>query len=246
LRYACDQRGACRKVVGDRCSGDSECLSERCVEGTCACTLCLYPEILDLGSLQVGTTHPSSLVIRNRGAAEEGPVDIVLAAGSSGFVVDPALSPGCRGSFASGQTCGLSFQVGPGPWSRSAVVELRRGGSLVARASLIAGAATPGSALLYRSPVDFGATPLGLKKMAGRTLSLSNTGPTFTPKLAIEGRDAARFGIEFHNCSAPLPPSEVCTIATSFQPTQKGLAVARLVVTAGPSTVYAGLIGEGI
>jgi hypothetical protein len=248
-RHACNGESVCKKVVDQRCAGDSECLGGACVAGSCACKLCLSPDLFDMGTVPIATVAGFYLTftVKNADSDVQAPFEIALGDGSaSGFAIDGQVSCGVMPMPPQGQ-CQFALTFHPTTSSSSAAtIELRRGAVVLARAS-VAGAGEPGDQPWIESGgPDLGDVVIG---NTGRPYDFRLTNPAsggaVQPIFSIAGHDPLEFRVSGSDCPATLAPGANCPFFVRFMPSGVGNRTASVVASGPGFRTVTGVHGRG-
>jgi hypothetical protein len=247
-RFACTPQKACRKLVGAPCTGGDQCESGSCVQGSCACTLCLSPALLDQGTTADGQITSIRMVVQNSTAIQQEPFEIALVPPDDPTVwVDRGDQPFC-GSAPVAPADGCQFWVElklTAGMSEARTVELRRGGAVIDRA-YVGATGVPNDTPTIEG-ADMGELPLG-SNMRPWSLSLTNTRPQsfVIDRVYVAGRDAADFHLISNLCSPSAPAHDRCEVTVQFAPRARGPRSAIIVVEGEGARVVGGLTGRGL
>ncbi|MCA2981483.1 MAG: choice-of-anchor D domain-containing protein, partial [Myxococcaceae bacterium] len=209
--------------------------------------LSLSVGLVNFGSVTVGTSQSSTVVVRNNG---EAPTSFITVSA----IPVPAFTIGmnsCGAPLTAGGTCTVEIVFSPGStagsFTGSFVATATTGG--MASIPVTGMGVTPGALLFSPSVRTFDATVI---MQVGQTLdlTLANTGggPLPAPEFAIGGSAAMSFIVESTTCpTAPtmLAATASCIVRIRFAPQVAGPLSAFISATSGSNTVQATLTGTG-
>lgn len=199
----------------------------------------LSPASLDFGSQAVGSTSAAqAITLSNTGDDVMG----ITGIASSG---DFAETNTCGSTLAAGANCSISATLSPtAVGARSGSVTVTDNASGSPQAVSLTGTGIGPIAALAPASLAFGSQLVGTTSPAQSVL-LSNTG---NAPLVISGITATGDFTETNACGTALAAGASCSIAVSFSPKARELAVGTLSVTdnANGNPQTAGLTGTGV
>lgn len=190
----------------------------------------------DFGSLTVGgTSAPVTVVVRNLGSLATGTLSVSLTgAQGNAFGIQ---STSCTGALGPSGTCQVDVVFAPGAQAGTLngtlVVSAMPGGS---QSVMLTGrSATVATLSLTPNMHPFGDVGLGASSMP-KSFVITNTGGSTSgiPSLSITGTDANMFSISNNLCTAPLGPTNSCTVDITFTPANTGAKSATLEARTSP------------
>lgn len=227
-------------------SGASTAATSVALSGTGLRPAALVADVssLTFGATLVGATSaPAQVVVTNQGDVASGEPAVSLArSADSDFQIAGTT---CTTALAPGASCTVDVTVSPS-------VDAQRAGELsvaatpggVATTSLRATGLAPASLGLAPGALAFGEQVLGGTTRT-QVLTLTNGGDVATGRPVVElgGTDADQFSIVRDGCTAAVPAGASCEVEVAFAPSDRGVASASLVVSAGPGGVTSAALG---
>lgn len=257
-RYACDERRSCRKLTRESCRDFNDCLGEKCIAGVCedAGYLHVWPEMAEMGTVPPGSDQEIRFTVRNRSGVPADPFDIVLVpvdgATELGLVPDVDCGPlGLEPNYFCQFTVRLAVKF-PGP--KAAVIELRRGATILWKASVGSAGPAPALAPAVRGTFAEVSTSAGLDRGTVDFEIDNPAGGSDVVSFTLEGRDPDSFAIlesvAQPPCTLPVAPGTRCRLGVALRPAatraEEGPKTARLVITSARGRAIAGLYGTRI
>jgi hypothetical protein len=245
--FGCDRNVHCRRRLGNACTTNFECISERCMNGVCGCTLCVSPETTDLGTIRVGDLIHYSFTVRNKGTVQEQPFVAVMDELSS---PDFSLfsTNGCDQPRNPGESCHFTVQFKPtlAGARRLANFELRRDMRVLARVSVAATGVAPNQLPRIYPPATSNGN-LNVGEAYSEEFMIQNPpGGAPVQSITFDGSNAGDFSITGTDCPTHLPPGGSCSLSVQLKPTGPGTRFGRLLVKTALGTAAAGLTSYGI
>jgi len=184
---------------------------------------------LSYGNQLINTSSTAqTVVVTNTGSA---PLHI-SSVSFSGTNPGDFTATGCTSAVAAGSSCNLNISFIPSAvGGRSATVSVISDALNGTQSATLAGTGIAPSASISPATQDLGLVAV-LFTSSPATYTVKNTGTATlnigTPTLT--GANASEFFIYRNNCTAPLAPSQTCTILLRYSPTSGGAKSATLVV----------------
>jgi hypothetical protein len=185
----------------------------------------IIPDKVDLGTVTVGTTVPSSITV----TAPNAVIGLVCAVSGADLVADPTES--CPQTLTAGTSCifGFNFKattVG----AKSDSVVCSAGGAFVS-ITVVTADVVAAAKLVFTAPTTLYVHGVVGQASSPVSFTLVNAGGSVTGLLTvIPSGDVDQFVID-NQCVLPLAAYSFCKIAAVFKPTSVGAKVLTLTVT---------------
>ncbi len=182
---------------------------------------------VDFGSVTVGTSATSSIVVTNNSTV---PLYLQSADTSGGSVGDYVVSPsGCAGALAVAASCSLAATFTPlHPGDRTTDVRVIMGaknktGHVVATALVQVELTGTGVAPSFSvSDASAGTVTVGSSNVAVATVTNTSSVPLTVHGFSLQGVVRHQYAISAVTCPTPIEPSQSCDIVVTYAPDTPG------------------------